>query len=353
MIAVKPEIETLKRLSEACGPPNSEGEVRAILRRELEGFADSVGEDNIGNIFFHYEGDREKPLIMLAAHMDEVSFMVTHIDKKGFLRFYTLGSITSQVMPGQRIVLKGTRGDVHAIIGTKPPHIMTEEERKKPVQMEKLFMDVGAGNEGEVKEKGIDIGTVGVFDVNFTELGGGYVMGKSFDDRVGCAVMIHAYKELKGTGFRVVAVGTVQEEVGLRGARVAAWQLEPDYGLALEGTFAADVPGSEPHQMSAKLGCGPVVTIADRSILTHPRVFNTLVNTAKNRGIPFQFKKIPRGGTDAGSIHLTKAGVPSGTVAVPCRYIHGPASVLYEEDFRNTIRLVKAFVEATSAKRIR
>ncbi|UCH02702.1 MAG: M42 family metallopeptidase, partial [Candidatus Bathyarchaeota archaeon] len=326
---MKADLDILKRLSEAYGPPNSEDEVKTILKNELNEFADSVREDRLGNIFFHYEGEKGKPLVMLAAHMDEVAFMVTHIEEKGFLRFHTLGGMTVHVMPGQRIIFRGAKGNVQAIIGTKPPHIMTEEERKNLVPMENLFVDVGARNKEEVIEKGIDIGTIGVFDVSFTELGKGYVMGKAFDDRAGCAVMAHVFKKLKGSRTRVVAVGTVQEEVGLRGARVAAWQLEPDYGLALEGSFTADVPGSKPHQISAKLCDGPIVTIADRTTLTHPKVLRVLVQTAKNFRIPFQFKKIPKGGTDAGSIHLTKAGVPSGTVAVPCRYIHGPASILY------------------------
>jgi len=341
-------VEILKKLSEAFGPPNNEIEVRSVLREELDHYADSVKEDTMGNVFFIKNGDQSKPTVMLAAHMDEVSFMVTYIDEKGFIRFHTLGGITAHVMPGQRIRLRGKKGDVPAIIGTKPPHIMTQEERTKLVPIDDLFMDVGAENEEEVKQKGIDIGTVGVFDVKFLDLGNGYFMGKSFDDRAGCAVMANVFQGLSDTDHNIVAVGTVQEEVGLRGARVAAWQVDPKYGLALEGTFAADVPGSKPHQTSAKLRSGPVITIADRTTLTHPKVLSTLVEVAEKNQIPFQFKKIPMGGTDAGAIHLTKAGIPSGTVAVPCRYIHGPASVLFKEDFENAVNLVKAFVAEIS-----
>ncbi len=349
MITVKQKMKILKKLSEAFGPPNNEAEVRSVLRKELDHYADSVKEDTMGNVFFIKNGSQSKPTVMLAAHMDEVSFMVTYIDEKGFIRFHTLGGITAHVMPGQRILLRGKKGDVPAIIGTKPPHIMTQEERNKLVPIDDLFMDVGAENEEGVKQKGIDIGTVGVFDVKFIDLGNGYFMGKSFDDRAGCAVMSNVFQELSDTHYNIVAVGTVQEEVGLRGARVAAWQVDPQYGLALEGTFAADVPGSKPHQTSAKLRSGPVITIADRTTLTHPKVLSTLVEVAEKNQIPFQFKKIPSGGTDAGAIHLTKAGIPSGTVAVPCRYIHGPASVLFEEDFENTINLVKAFVAEISS----
>ena len=349
MITLKKKVELLKKLSEAFGPPNNEAEVRNILRNELNHYSDTVREDNMGNVFFFKNGDPNKPTIMLTAHMDEVSFMVTYIDEEGFIRFHTLGGITAQVMPGQRILFRGKKGDVHAIIGTKPPHIMTQEERNKLVPIDDLFIDIGAENDDEVKQKGIEIGTVGVFDVRFIDLGNGYFRGKSFDDRAGCAVMVKVFQELNDRDYNIVAVGTVQEEVGLRGAKVAAWQVNPQYGLALEGTFAADVPGSKPHQMSSKLRSGPVITIADRTTLTHPKILNTLVKVAEKNQIPYQFKKIPSGGTDAGAIHLTKAGIPCGTVAVPCRYIHGPASILFEEDFTNTINLVKMFVAETSS----
>ncbi|MCW4040295.1 MAG: M42 family metallopeptidase [Candidatus Bathyarchaeota archaeon] len=336
----------LQQLSDAFGPPNDETDVKTILRHELSEFADQTTEDALGNLFMSLDGDEKYPRVMLAAHMDEVAFLVTHIEVTGFLRFHTLGGITPHVMPGQRIRLRGTQGPVSAIIGTKPPHVMSDEDRKKLVSLDNLFMDIGANSESEVKSKGIDIGTVGVFDVKFQDLGNGYLLGKAFDDRVGCAVMVQVVKKLHKLNRQVVAVGTVQEEVGLRGARVAAWQVDPQYGLALEGSFTADVPGSLPHQISAKLQSGPVIAIADRTTLTHPTILNTLIQVGKQHKIPFQFKKIPRGGTDAGAIHLTKAGIPSGTVAVPCRYIHGPASILHITDYENTIQLVTQFVKA-------
>ena len=342
------EIELLRRLSNAFGPPGAEEEPREILRAELEDVADEVRVDRLGNIFFHHRGEEGCPTVMLAAHTDEVAFLTTYIEEKGFLRFHTLGGITAGIMPGQRILFRGRKGPLRGIVGTKPPHIMTEEERKKPVPMEALFIDVGAESREVAEEKGCHIGMTGVFDVEFAELGDGYLRGKAFDDRAGCTVMAQVFKALEGSPCNLVAVGTVQEEVGLRGARTAAWQAEPDYALALEGTFAADVPGSMPHQMSAKLRGGPVVTIADRSVITHPKVLKALVEAAEEEGIPYQFKKIPRGGTDAGAIHLTKAGVPSGTVATPCRYIHGPAAVTHIEDLENTARLVEAFVKRIS-----
>lgn len=344
------EIDLLRRLSNAFGPPGAEEEPRGIMREELEDSADEISVDKLGNIFFHKRGEEGYPRVMLAAHMDEVALLVTHIEDSGFLRFHTLGGITSHVMPGQRIIFRGRQRPIKGIIGTKPPHIMTEEERKKLFSIEELFVDVGAGSLKEAEEKGCHIGMMGVFDVEFTELGGGYVRGKAFDDRAGCAAMVKAFKALKGSPYNLVAVGTIQEEVGLRGARTAAWQAEPDYALAIEGTFASDVPSSKPHEVSAKLGGGPVITIADNSIIVHPKVLRTLIEAAEAEDIPYQFKKVPRGGTDAGAIHLTRAGIPSGVVAIPCRYIHGPASVAHIDDIENTARLVEAFIRRISTK---
>lgn len=348
MKGLSDEIKLLAALSNAFGPSGNEEEVREILKKELEEYADEVRVDKLGNIFFYHHGKERYPNVMLAAHMDEVAFIVTFIEDNGFLRFQTLGGITSNIMPGQMILLRGGKSRLNGIIGTKPPHIMTEEEQKKIVPIEDLFIDVGAESLEEAKGKGVEIGTLGVFDVEFVELGGGYVRGKAFDDRAGCTVLVEVFKALKDSPYRLTAVGTVQEEVGLRGARTAAWQINPDYGLALEGTFAADVPGSRPDRVSAKLKGGPVVTIVDKTTITHPAILKTLIRLGREKSIPSQFKKVPTGGTDAGVIHLTKAGVPSGTVAVPCRYIHGPASVTHIDDLRNTIALSTEFVKAIS-----
>lgn len=345
----KMDLELIRRLSDAFGPPGSEEEPRQILREELEDVADEVHVDKLGNIFFHHRGEEGLPTVMLAAHMDEVAFLITYIEDSGFLRFHPLGGVTANVMPGQQIVFRGRQRPLRGVVGTKPPHILTEEERKKPPVMDELFIDVGAESADEAEEKGFYIGMTGVFDVEFTELGGGYVRGKAFDDRVGCAVMARVFKSLEGSSCNLIAVGTVQEEVGLRGAKTAAWQIDPDYALAIEGTFASDVPGSKPHQTSASLRRGPVITIADASVIAHPKVLQTLISCAEAEGLPYQFKKMPMGGTDAGSIHLTKAGIPSGTVAIPCRYIHGPVSMAHTEDIENTALLIEAFVRRITA----
>ncbi|MDP2900654.1 MAG: M42 family metallopeptidase [Candidatus Bathyarchaeota archaeon] len=338
----------LKKLSNAFGPPGCEDEAREVLKAELEGHADETRVDKLGNIHFWHRGKAGKPLIMLAAHTDEVGFLVRHIEDQGYLRIHSWG-VVPNLLPGQRILLRGKKGDLRGVVGTKPPHIMSEEERKKPMVLDDLFVDVGTCTREEAEGRGAYVGMSGVFDVDFLDLGNGYVRGKALDDRAGCYVMAEVFKSLKGSPYNVVAVGTVQEEVGLRGSRTAAYQVNPDYGLALEGTFAVDMPGMAPHMIPAALKKGPVVTIADASVIAHPKVLKTITEAAEEGRIPYQFKKIPSGGTDAGSIHLTKGGVPSGTIAVPCRYIHGPASITTVEDIENTIRLTRAFIEKISA----
>jgi endoglucanase len=343
-------LKLLETLSNAFGPSANEEDVREILERELKEHADETHVDKLGNIFFHHNENSDHPKVMLCAHMDEVGFLITFVEKDGFLRFETLGGITDNIMPGQRILLRGEKGYLKGIIGTKPPHIMTPEEQNKVIPKEDLFIDIGAESLEAAKEKGADVGIMGVFDVDFIDLGGGYYRGKAFDDRAGCTVMAEVFKTLKNSSCNVIAVGSVQEELGIRGARTAAWQIDPDYGLALEGTFVADVPDTRPDRTSSKLKDGPVVTIMDRTVFTHPTVLKTLVNVGREKHIPFQFKKVPVGGTDAGAIHLTKAGVPSGTVAVPCRYIHGPASIMHVDDLKNTVLLVTEFIKAVSTK---
>jgi putative aminopeptidase FrvX len=342
------EVRLLRDLSCAFGPSGNEEQVREILRKELEPLADEVKVDKLGNILFYHRGNGSFPRIMLSAHMDEVGVLVTFIEDEGFLRFQTVGSIPGNTLPGQRILFQADGREIRGIVGTKPPHIMTAEEQSKVIPVEDLFIDVGAESLVQARANGADVGVMGVFDVDFAELGEGYVRGKALDDRAGCAVLVQVFKNLKDSPYNFVAVGSVQEELGMRGAHTAAWQVDPDYGLALEGTFAADVPGTRPDRMSSKLKGGPVITIMDRTVLTDPTVLKTLINAGREKAIPFQFKKVPVGGTDAGAIHLTKAGVPSGTVAVPCRYIHGPAAVAHLDDLKNTASLVTQFIKSIS-----
>jgi len=341
-------INLFRRLSNAFGPPGHESEPREVLRAELEDFADEIRVDRMGNIFFHHNGKKGSPKVLIDAHTDEVGFIVTYIESTGFLRFSNIGGIVPGVMPGQRILLKGSKGSLRGVIGVKPPHVMTDEERKSVVPVDRLFIDIGSDSLEKTKEKGCKVGMMGVFDVEFVELGDGYVRGKAFDDRAGCYVMAEAFKALKDSPYNVVAVGAVQEEVGLRGTRTATWQVDPDYALALEGTFAVDTPGVVPADMVTQLKKGPILTIADRGIIVDQGVLQALMDSAEAESIQYQFKKPLMGGTDASAIHLVKGGIPTGVVSVPCRYIHGPASVAHVEDIDGSVRLVEAFVKRIS-----
>ena len=337
-------IDLLRKLSEAYGPPGYEDEVRQIMIKELEKVADEVYVDNLGNVIAVHKGNN--PKIMLAAHMDEVALLITHIDKNGFLRFHVLGGIDPRVLYSQEVVIKTENEAVHGYIGAKPPHLLKPEERKKVPDIDQLFIDIGASSKEEVEKLGVSVGSTATFVPRFKELKNNRVMGKAFDDRAGCTALIEVMRKIRNSPCTVYGVATVQEEVGLRGARTATWQVEPDIGLAIEGTTASDTPGTPEHLTSTKVGWGPAITIADKSMVTHPKILRRLIEIAKKNNIPFQFKRTVSGGTDAGSIHLTKKGIPAGVVSVPCRYIHSPLSILDLNDLENAIRLVDAFVRS-------
>lgn len=342
-------VDLLRKLSEAYGPPGYEDEVRQIMIKEMEKAADEVYIDTLGNVIAVHKGN--SPKIMLTAHMDEIALLITHIDKNGFLRFHILGGIDPRVLYSQEVVIKTEKESIHGYIGAKPPHLLKPEEKKKTLDIEQLFIDIGASSKEEVEKLGIYVGSTATFTPRFKKLKNSRVMGKAFDDRAGCTTLIEVMKRIKDLPCTVYAVATVQEEVGLRGARTATWQIEPDMGLALEGTTASDTPETPEHLTSTKLGYGPAITIADRSIITHPKILRKLVETAKENKIPFQFKRTVSGGTDAGVIHLTKKGVPAGVVSIPCRYIHSPLSILDLNDLKNTVELVVAFIQKLKGRK--
>jgi endoglucanase len=284
---------------------------------------------------------------MLDAHMDEVGFMVKWIDEKGYLRFAPIGGWDERIIPGHRVEILTRSGEKrYGVIGSAPPHILKEEERKRPIPIEKMFIDVGASSQQEAIDMGIRIGDPLTIHYPFTELCTGYVTGKAFDDRAGCAVMIETVRRLAERDLKanLVLSFVVGEEVGLRGARTAAYQIDPDLALALEGTIGADMPGVPPESQPVRLGRGPAITVADRTIIVSRKLIAGLEEVAEEEAIPYQYKLPTYGGTDAGAIHLIKAGILSGVVSVPCRFIHSPTSTLRLNDFENTVRLVTKFI---------
>jgi len=334
-------VQVLERLSNACGVAGKEDEVRNLMREFLTGYVDEVREDKLGNIIGVKHGRGSKPIkVMLAAHMDEVGLLVKTITKDGFIQFTKMGGIDDRILLAQKVIIHTEKGQIPGIIGSKPPHIQKEEERKKVMTYDELFIDVGAESLEEVKEMGVKIGDPISFDVKFAKSGKDAVIGKAFDDRVGCAIMVEVMKCLKDVECTVYAVGTVQEELGLRGATTAAFSIYPDVGLALDVTVAGDVPGVKEHEAPAKMRKGPSITVADYGLVTHPKVLRLLVDAAEAKGIPYQLESGLQGTTDAARISLTREGVPSGVVSVPTRYIHSPVSMISLKDAENTIALV-------------
>ena len=341
--------KTLEKLSNACGVTGREEEVRNLMKELLKSYVDEVKEDKLGNVIgikrARKKRGKKKPLsVMLAAHMDEIGLMVKTVTKEGFLQFAKIGGIDDRILLAQRVIVHTQKKPLPGIIGSKPPHIQKEEERKKIVSANEMFIDIGAKNKEEAKKMGVQIGDPVSFDSKFAKVGRNVVIGKAFDDRAGCALMIETMKELGEVDCNVYAVGTVQEEVGLRGATVAAFGIYPDVAIAFDVTVAGDVPGVREVEAPIKMGKGPSFTVADAGLIAHPKVLRLLVETAEENKIPYQLETGLPGSTDAARIALTREGVPSGVISIPTRYIHSPTAMLNLSDLRNAVKLSVAAI---------
>jgi putative aminopeptidase FrvX len=271
--------------------------------------------------------------------------MVKTITKEGFVQFAKMGGIDDRILLAQNVIIHTQEGPLQGIIGSKPPHIQKEEERKKIVTYDNLFIDIGAENLKDANKMGVKIGDPISFDVKYSEIGKELVTGKAFDDRVGCAIMIETLKQMKNPDCTIYAVGTVQEEVGLRGAATATFGVDPDVGIALDVTVAGDVPGVKEFDTSLKMGKGPVLTVADSGLITHPKILRLLMDTAEENKIAFQLETGLPGTTDAARMSLTRQGVPSGTVSIAVRYIHSPTGMLSLKDAENSAKLTAAAIQ--------
>jgi len=337
-------VEALEKLSNANGVTGREGEVRDLMKKYLKPYVDETREDKLGNLIAFKKGNKDAPTIMLAAHMDEVGLMIKNIKKKGFLQFAKVGGIDDRVLLAQKVIVHTDKGPLTGVIGSKPPHIQTEEEQKKVIDADRLFIDVGAKDKNEAEKMGVQVGDVVSFDTKFVRLGNDVVLGKALDDRVGCVMMVETLRRLQKVDCNVYAVGTIQEEVGLRGATIAAFQVAPDVCIVLESTVAGDMPGVEEGKAPAKMGEGPVVTVADAGLIAHPKVLRLLIDSAKENKIPYQLETGIRGSTDAARISLSREGVPSGVISVATRYIHSPAAILNLDDVEKTVKLAVAAI---------
>jgi endoglucanase len=337
--------QNLEKLSNAQGVTGRENQIRELLTEMLKPTCDEIQIDRMENLIAIKKGKPKAPKIMLAAHMDEVGLMVKTITKDGFLQFSKLGGIDDRILAAQKVVVFTKKGTFSGVVGSKPPHIQKEEERKKIMSYDDLFIDVGANSKEDAATMGIAVGDPIAFDVTYTKLSNGNVMGKAFDNRAGCAAMVETMKLLQNCDCTVFAVGSVQEEVGLRGAGTAAFAIDPDLALALDVTIAGDVPGVREYDTSVKLAKGPALTVSDSGVITHPKVMRWILDTATEAKIPLQLESGLLGSTDAARISLTRQGIPSGTLSIPTRYIHSPAAILNLTDVENTAKLAAAAVQ--------
>ncbi len=336
----------LEKFSNAPGISGFEGEVREIIFNELDGVVDEIKIDEMGNLIAKKNGDPNGKKIMLAAHMDEIGLMVRYIDSNGFIKFSKIGGINDQMLLNQDVYIQTFDGNVNGVIGSKPPHKMKKSEKDKILEYDKMFIDIGASSKEEAL-KMVQIGDPIIIKQNFQDLGNSLVKGKALDNRAGCAVLVEVLKRVNSNAT-IYGVGTVQEEVGLKGAKTSAFRINPDMAFALDVTIAGDHPGIKNEEAPSKLGQGPTIVLADQSgdgIITHPMVKKLLITVAEKENIPFQLEVSEGGTTDGTAIHLTRQGIPTGVISPPSRYIHTPVSVVNMEDIENTVKLIVAVLD--------
>ncbi len=337
-------VDNLKKLSALDGVSGDEKPVRDFILSHVKDYVDDYWVDKMGNLITFKKGTRKGPKVMLDAHMDEVGLMVTHINSDGLLKFQVVGGIEDRVLVGKRVRI-GEKG-VPGVIGFKPIHLQDGSERTGAVNKKKLTIDIGAKDKEQAEAK-VEVGDIVAFAYDPVEFGDNKLMAKALDDRVGCAALIEI---LKGRyEFDVYGCFTVQEEIGLKGAKTASFQVMPDIAIILEGTTCYDVPDTEEQGMSTRCGQGPALTIMDRSVIVDSDLLNLIVDVAERNKIPYQFKQTISGGTNAGRIQANATGVKVAAIAVPCRYIHTPVSVMDKSDFENMIKLATEVLKALPA----
>lgn len=332
----------LRELSEAIGVSGAEDEVRTILRHRVGPFVEGVAVDALGNLLA-WRGDPQAPAVVVAAHTDEVGFLVSAIEPGGFLRIAALGRTDARVTMGQEVVVVTKSGERYwGTVGCPSPHLTEEAQRNAVVPLESQFVDIGARSDQAAAGWGIRVGDPAVLWSAFRELPGRVVMGKALDDRAGCALLVLALERLASVdlGIRLVAAFTAQEEVGLRGATVVGNRVKPKVALALEGTAAGDFPGMEPHRVPVAMGKGVALTVGDHRLLAHRGLLAFLEEVAEAHGIPVQRKRPLFGGTDAGALALAGEGAMAGVISIPCRYIHTPRALMSLDDFEAGVTLL-------------
>ena len=335
-------MDLLKELCETPGVSGREERLRAIVRRELTPLVNEMRVDALGNLVAVKRGTGARKL-MIAAHMDEIGFIVSFIDDRGFLRLQPLGGHDPRNMVGQR-VLVCAETDLPGMLypSRKPPHLLDAADREKAPKIEEFFVDLGLPAE-EVRRR-VSVGAMVTMAREFQEIGD-TVSCKAMDNRLALYIMIEALRRVGSHELTVYAVATTQEEVGLRGAGTSAFGVDPDLGLALDVTIAADLPGMPDHERVTVLGGGTAIKIMDSASISHPLVVSFLCGLAEKRGIPYQMEILPHGGTDAAALQTTRGGIPAVTISTPCRYVHSPVEMVHKKDVEAGIALTAAFIE--------
>jgi endoglucanase len=351
-------VETLlQSLADAPGPSGYEEQVRAIMVRELKPFASQMSYDGLGSVIAQHGASG--PRIMLDAHMDELGGIVRRITPEGFLSMQMVGGWLDQALLGQRWVILGSKGTVRAVTGIRDIHVLPQDERNKVFPRNDIFLDVGAKNAADVAALGIEPGDPVAPDAPFAVLNGSQrYLGKAWDDRVGCAVVIEVMRRLASEGHPniLIVAATTQEETGVRGAHTAADVVHPDIGIAIEGGVAGDVPGARPEETQARLGAGPGVFLYDSSEQPNRRLVGLIRETGKAEKIPLQFDLVSGYGDDSSAIQASNGGVPVVNIVVPVRYTHAHNGVMDRYDFDRTVDLVVALIkrlDSATVKRLR
>lgn len=348
-------LQMFRDLTEAPGAPGREAVIRDVMRSYIAPFADEIDHDGLGSLIAKKQGPTGGPRVVIAAHLDEVGFMVTQITEDGFIKFRTLGGWWAQVMLAQRVQVQTRNGLIEGVIGSVPPHLLTLEQRRKMVEIDDMFIDVGASSRAEAEDYGIRPGDAILPVMPFTVMKNPkLLMAKAWDNRLGCAVVIDVMKQLQESEHpnTVYGVATVMEEVGRRGGKTAGQYLQPDIAFSIDVGIAADTPGTGKVQMPTKMGAGPEICLYDAAMIAHSGLRDFVLAVAEEEKIPYQLTTVPGGATDAASLHLVGNGVPSLALSVPARYIHSHASIIHHDDYENLVKLVVALMRRLDRRQV-
>jgi len=346
--------QLLADLTNAHGVPGFEDEVARVMVEHIEA-ADETSYDKLGSVIARKKGLSDSPRVMVAGHLDEIGFMVKEITDEGYIKFLPMGGWWGHVALAQRVIIKTAKGDILGVVGSKPPHSLKDEERKKVIDIDDMYIDVGITEKTNMKKLGIRPGDPIVPDARFTRMHDPKLyLNKAFDNRIGIAAAVEVINKFKGKKHpnTIFAVGTVQEEVGIRGATTAAFAVDPDVAFVADVSLAADGPGAEKYT-TAKLGSGPSITVYDGSMIPNRRLRDLVIDTADKEGIPYHLAALTRGGTDGGRIHISRTGVPCIYMGIATRYIHSHTSIIHRDDFDNLVKLLIAVIMKLDSKTVK